>query len=831
MSLKIDIDVKGVVQAEKVVKRSFDNIEKESKNVDRAVTHIEKAFKNLHKTSARSLTAMKSNTRVLRKIEKAVKNNASAIKSETAALRKEIAVLQKATAAQKKYNTTKKKTSQIFNIAVGNMAAMAVSKITENLKEGLIALKEYSDSWIKFTNIIKLGVNTQEELIRSRQKVLDIAQETRTDLMAQATLYNRLTLSQKDLGVSQKEILDLIRGVGHALGVTATTALESRGSLIQLAQAFGQPIVRAEEFNSVLEGTPRIAKAVADGLGLTRAQLRRLVLAGKLTNKELFKAFQTQLPELEREFANVAPTIAQGFINIKTGLIAVVGQFNELTGVAPAVATALSNIGKKIGAIAKHVGELAEATSDKSLAVQLKIVEDKIYAIEHAEELSYKRRLERQKKWANDHRKSLLTIESPADLQNRKLRWEPFSPKERKTGVDFSKKALLTLESQRNNLFKKMHFQELEMTRRSAEEKQKIEHQKLVETTQLRINAVKKAFKSTGIVSKQGIKILIKEIDDEKKANIKAGMDRVTAEKVAWAKITQIYETAYAKEFKLDRKRADRREREYQKEQKRLQLAQRLIDKRDKTVYTPADKIAAETQAKLFKKEHEKLYKDMARMNKLTGKEATLKPAKTELEKYVNTLNESLKTTTLLENVTVNAFKSMEDAITEYIMTGKLGFKDLARTALAEITRIYVRSAIIKPMANAVSSSNLLSSVGSMLGNLFHTGGVVGQATTQRSVDPVIFNSTPKFHDGLLPGEYPAILKQGETVRTPEQEKALYKTPIVNINIENNKEDASVTTTQPFVDDQGRMTIGIVIDALQRNVGGLRDITKAVVSG
>ena len=82
------------------------------------------------------------------------------------------------------------------------------------------------------------------------------------------------------------------------------------------------------------------------------------------------------------------------------------------------------------------------------------------------------------------------------------------------------------------------------------------------------------------------------------------------------------------------------------------------------------------------------------------------KEIKSTFNEYIDNLNKSLNATTLLENATVSAFKNMEDALVNYVMTGKTNFKDLATVAIAEINRIVLRSTIIKPFADIFKDTN-----------------------------------------------------------------------------------------------------------------------------
>ena len=242
---------------------------------------------------------------------------------------------------QKNFNSTVQQTTTGMGVLRNALAAVTAAL-------GVRELMAYSDSWKQVTSLVRLAVDSEEELIATRQKLVGLSLETRTDLKAQTTLYNRLIIAQKDLGVSQREIMGVIGTVGRALGVTATSALEARGSLIQLSQAFGQGIVRAEEFNSIMEGTPRIAKAAAEGMGLTRMELRKLVLQGMITSKELFIAIQSQTEILKKEFEAVEMTISMAFTNMRTSITQAIGTFDDASGASKRLISAIESLSQVI---------------------------------------------------------------------------------------------------------------------------------------------------------------------------------------------------------------------------------------------------------------------------------------------------------------------------------------------------------------------------------------------------------------------------------------------------------------------------------------------------
>lgn len=136
-----------------------------------------------------------------------------------------------------------------------------------------------------------------------------------------------------------------------------------------------------------------------------------------------------------------------------------------------------------------------------------------------------------------------------------------------------------------------------------------------------------------------------------------------------------------------------------------------------------------------------------------------------------------------LGSALTSAFRSAEDAIANFVTGGKIDFKVLADSILADITRIAVRSAILGPLANALGggSGGLLGGLfgggGGLFAGIFHQGGVAGGPAQQRLVPAFAFAGAPRFHDGGLAGlradEVPAILQRGEMVLSRAQLAAI----------------------------------------------------------
>jgi hypothetical protein len=138
-------------------------------------------------------------------------------------------------------------------------------------------------------------------------------------------------------------------------------------------------------------------------------------------------------------------------------------------------------------------------------------------------------------------------------------------------------------------------------------------------------------------------------------------------------------------------------------------------------------------------------------------------------------------------NALVAAFQSAENAVATFVKTGKLDFRDLVTSMIADLARLAARRFILGPLAGLLSG--VLGGAGGLFANIFHAGGMVGGPAPGRMVPALAFTGAPRMHSGgwagLRPDEVPAILQRGERVLS-RREAAGYGqagAPTVNVTI------------------------------------------------
>ncbi|MCR8724124.1 phage tail tape measure C-terminal domain-containing protein [Frigidibacter sp. ROC022] len=136
----------------------------------------------------------------------------------------------------------------------------------------------------------------------------------------------------------------------------------------------------------------------------------------------------------------------------------------------------------------------------------------------------------------------------------------------------------------------------------------------------------------------------------------------------------------------------------------------------------------------------------------------------------------------------VSAFQSAENAVGEFVRTGKLNFSDLVTSLLADLAKLGARRFILGSIANALGG--ILGGAGGIFADVLHGGGVVGSAGAARMVPAMAFAAAPRMHSGgtlgLRHDEVPAILQRGERVLSRREAQALGAGGVtININARN----------------------------------------------
>lgn len=185
------------------------------------------------------------------------------------------------------------------------------------------------DSYQRMQNQLRVVGYETDQLAQAQDRLFTIAQKTRTPLEDIVNLYGKLAQSAGELGKSEQEMMRFVELTGTALAIQGTSTQGSRAALLQLSQAMGEGIVRAQEYNSLIENArPLLIAAAAgmDGAGGSVAKLRTMVLAGTVTSTAFFEAVLKGGEILDEQFGRTIPTIGQGLTKLRNAFTKFMGE-------------------------------------------------------------------------------------------------------------------------------------------------------------------------------------------------------------------------------------------------------------------------------------------------------------------------------------------------------------------------------------------------------------------------------------------------------------------------------------------------------------------------
>lgn len=220
---------------------------------------------------------------------------------------------------------------------------------------------QLADTYSGIRGRLSLVTSGTAELADVTDRLFNSAQRSRVSFEATTDLYSSLARSTKVLGTSQADLLSVTETINKALIVSGASAATAEGALVQLGQGFASGTLRGDELNSVLEGTPRLAQAIADGMGVTVGQLRKLGGEGKITGETVFNALKGQKDAVEAEFAKMPTTIGQSFVQLRNEILKYVGEADTAGGTSAAFAEGVSLLAHNLDVVVPVIGAVGLA--------------------------------------------------------------------------------------------------------------------------------------------------------------------------------------------------------------------------------------------------------------------------------------------------------------------------------------------------------------------------------------------------------------------------------------------------------------------------------------
>ncbi len=243
--------------------------------------------------------------------------------------------------------------------SIGNSATSAAKKMDElqtniNRVAGAIAASLVVD-WgkaflVAADNMSQLNARIERltgssaAASQTMQNLMRISSATGGSLQDTAKLWETLSTALRDTGATSGQIIQLTETLQKIGRIGGSSSEEMANALRQFGQSISSGTVRAEEFNSILEQMPELARQIAAGMGVSIGQLRQLMLDGKLTAEDALNAIQKQTGSVNAEFEKLPRTLSQANTALTNSFLSMIDSVNQATGASQGMVAVIDSL-------------------------------------------------------------------------------------------------------------------------------------------------------------------------------------------------------------------------------------------------------------------------------------------------------------------------------------------------------------------------------------------------------------------------------------------------------------------------------------------------------
>ena len=226
--------------------------------------------------------------------------------------------------------------------------AIAASLVVDWGKAFLVA----ADNMSQLNARIERLTGSAATASQTMQSLMRISSATGGSLQDTEKLWETLSTALRDTGATNGQIIQLTETLQKIGRIGGSSSEEMANALRQFGQSISSGTVRAEEFNSILEQMPELARQIAAGMGVSIGELRQLMLDGKLTAEDALNAIQKQTGSVNAEFEKLPRTLSRANTALTNSFLSMIDSVNQATGASQGMVAVIDSLTAAIDRLA-----------------------------------------------------------------------------------------------------------------------------------------------------------------------------------------------------------------------------------------------------------------------------------------------------------------------------------------------------------------------------------------------------------------------------------------------------------------------------------------------
>ena len=252
-----------------------------------------------------------------------------------------------------KFDSTSRSVGR-FEGALNKVGVAIAAAFTIDAAKKLIAIGDEMTTLQARITKLSPSIDTAKETMSALSA---IASQTGNSLSETERLWESLTTALKSAGATNSQILALTSTLQKIGTIGGSSSEEMANALRQFGQSIAGGTVRAEEFNSILEQMPELARQIASGLGISIGDLRKRMLEGKLTAEDALNAIQKQSQSVNEEFDKMPVNIDRAKNSLDVAFKNAINDINQAIGLTSTLAGLMQSVADNLNYYNKNVGD------------------------------------------------------------------------------------------------------------------------------------------------------------------------------------------------------------------------------------------------------------------------------------------------------------------------------------------------------------------------------------------------------------------------------------------------------------------------------------------
>ena len=229
------------------------------------------------------------------------------------------------------------------------------------------SMLDTADAMQSINSQVRQVVSSEAEYLSVQRQLLDVANNTRASLESTASLYVSTSRALKDYGYTQQEILQFTEATNNAMTIGGVQAEQQAAALMQLSQALGSGVLQGDEFKSIAEAAPILLDTIAEYMGKSRAEIKKLGSEGQLTADVIFKAISGASEKFGEQAAKMPMTMGQALTvfsnNWQSMISKLLNDSGAMSGIASIIKLITDNLNLVVPIMAGFAVAVTAATA------------------------------------------------------------------------------------------------------------------------------------------------------------------------------------------------------------------------------------------------------------------------------------------------------------------------------------------------------------------------------------------------------------------------------------------------------------------------------------